>query len=489
MLTATLRQTTTENPWSGAPRTLVRTIGGYVLAAWVAVPVSAQTSNDPFETPIPHDEGVLTLRFTEYASLPDVDGEAAHAMHLTEEPDGDRLFVSDLRGILYTVADGGQATRYLDLRDPRWDLDIAARVIDLGLDGFALHPQFNSPGSPGHGLFYTWADTARTSPPPDFRPPGGDDTHDTVLLEWRALDPRAAMYDGGHPRELMRFEQPFRNHNGGPLAFNPLAAPGSADFGMLYVGSADGGSGGDPLNMAQDLGSGFGKVFRIDPLGTNSANGQYGIPADNPFVNDTDPSTLDEIYAYGVRNAQRFAWGTASGRMFVADIGQNIVEEVSEITSGANLGWNRWEGSFRYISREEVSLVDPRGKPGFVYPIVEYGQVDPLFQPGVAASGLVVYRWSHIPQLENRMVFADNPSGEIFYVSADPLPSGGQDAVRRILLDDGGTAKTLLQIIQERNAQQGREPATRADLRIAYTDDGRVFLLNKRDGVIRLLVP
>lgn len=68
-------------------------------------------------------------------------------------------------------------------------------------------------------------------------------------------------------------------------------------------------------------------------------------------------------------------------------------------------------------------------------------------------------------------------------------PAGRQDAIRRILLNDGGEAKTFLQVIQETNAEQGREPARRVDLRFASGADGQVFLLNKQDGVIRLLVP
>src|SRR5690606_5628378 len=117
---------------------------------------------------------------------------------------------------------------------------------------------------------------------PDFRPKGGDNTHDTVLLEWTAQNPANPTYDGGPPREILRLEQPFGNHNAGHLSFNPTAEPGDPDYGLLYIGVADGGSGGDPLDMAQDLSSAFGKVFRIDPLGSNSANGKYGIPADNP---------------------------------------------------------------------------------------------------------------------------------------------------------------------------------------------------------------
>src|SRR6185436_16882578 len=117
-------------------------------------------------------------------------------------------------------------------------------------------------------------------------------THDTILLEWTAKNPAAATYDGGPPRELVRFAQPFANHNAGHLTFNPLASRRDADFGLLYMGLADGGSGGDPYNHAQNLNSPFGKILRIDPLGSNSANGKYGFPAANPFVNDGNEKTL-----------------------------------------------------------------------------------------------------------------------------------------------------------------------------------------------------
>jgi glucose/arabinose dehydrogenase len=287
----------------------------------------------------------------------------------------------------------------------------------------------------------------------------------------------------------MRFEQPFANHNGGQLAFNPLAAPNAADFGLLYIGFADGGSGGDPLEHAQHLGSAFGKLLRIDPLGSNSRNGKYGIPADNPFVKDGAANALGEIYAYGLRNPQRLAWDPKTGALFVADIGQNIVEEVSVVTAGANLGWNDWEGSFAYISRNEVSTANQRGDSRVVYPVVEYGQADPLLQGQSAVTMGYVYRHTAIPQLANRVLFGDNPSGEIFSIDADNLPKGGQDAIRRILLKHNGESKTLLQLVKETNARQRQPLATRADLRFGAGPDGQIFLLNKRDGVIRLLVP
>ena len=458
-----------------------------VLAASAA---AGQTTNDPFPDPIATSDGVITVGVVEFASLPFVDGQPPRMMRLVDEPGTGRLFVSDMWGLVHTVSyDGGTVTQYLDLREARWGLDVEASRRERGFQSFAVHPQFGQPGTAGYGKLYTYTDTSNTAPPADFVPDGGSDAQDTILLEWTAADPTAAVYDGGPPRELLRVEQPFRNHNGGQLGFNPLAAPSDPDFGLLYVGSADGGSGGDPLDLAQNLGSILGKVLRIDPLGSNGPNGRYGIPTDNPFAGDGDPATLGEIYAYGVRNPQRFAWDERNGNLFLADIGQNIVEEISLVPRGGNLGWNDWEGSFRWISRRAVSLVDPRGEPGLSYPVVEYGQLDPLLQPSSMATGLVVYRDDAVPQLENLVLFGDGPSGEVFYFSADDLPAGGQDAMRRVLFEHGGETKTLLRMIREKNLAQGRTPATRADVRVDSGPGGQLFLLNKHDGVIRRLVP
>src|SRR6185295_3122522 len=198
------------------------------------------------------------------------------------------------------------------------------------------------------------------------------------------------------------------------------------------------------------------------------------------------------IYAYGVRNPQRLFWDPKNGAMFMSDIGQDTVEKISTVTAGANLGWNVWEGSFRFVPGgrpTQVNVMDPRADPKVTYPVVEYGQLDPLLMGSSAAIGGLVYRSNRIPKLTNLLIFGDNPSGEIFYVNADNLPKGGQDAIRRILLNDGGMSKTFLQVIKEKNVAQGRQPASRADLRFGEGPDGQIFLLNKRDGTIRLLVP
>ena len=454
-----------------------------LAGVFLAMPALAQ-SNDPYQ-PIRAAEDVIRVDYREFATLPDIDGVAARMMLLVQEPGSRNLFVNDMRGPLYRVsADGRTVTLYVNIDDPQWNMDVQSQGRERGFQSFALHPQFNQSGTPGFGKFYTWSDVTDTTPTADYAPTGQGNSHDTVLLEWAAKTPGAATYDGTAPRELLRLQQPFSNHNGGLIAFNPLARPGQPDFGMLYVGNADGGSGGDPMNMAQNMASPFGKILRIDPSGRDSRNGKYGIPGDNPFV--ATSGVLGEIWASGVRNPQRFGWDPANGRMFVADIGQNTVEELSPVPKGGNLGWNVWEASFRYAGRG-VDTTGRRGDRSMTYPIAEYDHRDPVLSNRAAVTGVVVYRSAAIPQLTNRILFGDMPSGAVFHISADDMAAQGQDHIRRVLFTDKGEAKTLLQLIREKNAQQGKQAASRADLRFGTGPDDQVFLLNKADGVVRVL--
>jgi glucose/arabinose dehydrogenase len=196
---------------------------------------------------------------------------------------------------------------------------------------------------------------------------------------------------------------------------------------------------------------------------------------------------LGEIWAYGVRNPQRFGWDAEDGTMYVADIGQNIVEEVSPAAPGANLGWNVWEGSFRYRGRGGVDGSGARSDRAMTYPVAEWAHGDPTLMGRSAATGIVVYRSDRIPQLTGRVLFGDFPSGEIFHFDADDPPEGGNQGFGRVLLRDGGATKTLLELIQDKNREQGIDAAGRADLRIDPAPDGRIFLLNKHDGTIRVI--
>ena len=456
-----------------------------ILAASAAA--AQTTTTNPFPTPVESAAGVIAVKFAEFAVIPDAGGEAPRMMHLVDEPGTRTIFVSTMRGALYSVSyDGKKVVEYLDINTPNWNIGVQFQGNERGFQSFAFHPQFARQGTPGYGRFYTYLDTTNITPVPDFSAgEGAKRTHDTVLLEWTAKSPAAATYDGGPPKEIFRAAQPFANHNAGEVAFNPLTPANSPEFGLLYVGFADGGSGGDPMNLSQNLASPFGKILRIDPRGTNSKNGKYGIPKSNPFVGK--PEALGEIYAYGVRNPQRFSWDSKNGQMYVADIGQNVVEEISPVTIGANLGWNKFEGSFAYVNRQ-VDTSNPRSDKSMTWPIAEFDHTDPLFTRA-AVTGVFAIRESGVKQLQNLLLFGDNPSGEIFYVSADKLPAGGQEPIRRVMFDDKGTNKTLLQLIREKNEAQGKKPAARADLRMGRGPRGQIFILNKRDGVIRLLVP
>ena len=457
--------------------------------ALTVLPLLAQRTTTPL-APIDSVKSAITVHVAEFASIPDIEGVAARMMLLIDEPGTRRLFVNDMRGPIYSVSsDGRSVTRYIDINDSTWGVNVHSQGRERGFQSFAFHPQFAQSGTPGYGKFYTYTDSRNNEVTADFRPGGGTNTHHTVLYEWTARNAGAPAYDGGSPREVVRFEQPFPNHNGGLIAFNPLARAGSADFGLLYMGVADGGSGGDPLNTAQNLASGFGKLFRISPLERNSANAKYGVPSSNPFVRASTPNALGEIYAYGLRNPQRFTWDPANGNMFLADIGQNLVEEVSLVTAGANLGWNVWEGSFGY-GREGVDTSNARGDPKVTFPLVEFAHGDPSVGARTAVTGVHVFRSAAIPAMRNKVMFGDNPSGQLFYFDADKLPSGGSQGIHRVLLKPAGAAPTtLLQLVREQNAKQGKPAATRADLRFGAAADGRVFLLNKADGTIRVVMP
>lgn len=452
-------------------------------------PLPPGHTRDPFPQPIVADRDVITVGLREFAVLPNLDGVPARMMTLAGEPVSRRLFVSDMAGVLYTVSsDGRTVTPYLDMRDPKWGVAVQSQGRERGVQSFALHPQFAQAGTPGHGKFYTYTDSTNQVPAADFTTPNPTSTHDLVLQEWTAKTPGAAAYDGAAPREVLRFRQPYANHNGGAVTFNSTARPGGADYGLLYVGVGDGGSGGDPMKLGQNLGSGFGKILRIDPLGKNGRGGKYGVPASNPFV--ATAGAVPEIYAYGVRNSQRFGWDPKTGAMFMSDIGQNVVEEVSPVTAGADLGWNTWEASFRF-GNPGVITENPRSDPKVTFPIVEWDQYDPILLPNnsSASVGVIVNRNAAVPQLNNKLLFGDMPAGELFHVDADKLPDGGQDPIRRVLFvtAPGAAPKPFLAIIHDKNRAQGKPPAVRADMRFDADSAGRIFLLNKADGVLRLI--
>ena len=462
----------------------------YFAIFWVMLsfPVALLAdTRDPF--PTPNAQEVIVVGVEEFATLPDFSDKPAQMRTINSQPDSDNLFVSDMTGLLYRVDATGSATVYLDLTDSKWSTMIDGTWRESGIESFALHPEFSQKGKPGYGKIYTSIDLFKDDKQVDYPSAADEPHHPSILLEWTAEDINSAKYDGGMPTELLRIEQPFQSHNGGDMDFNPLSKPGDADYGLLYIAFGDGGSAGDPLKAAQNLGLPQGKIMRIDPLGDNSANGKYGIPSDNPFVNN--PDALPEIYAYGLRNPQQFAWDSKTGAFMTSDIGQVAIEKVSLVEAGDNLGWSIWEGSFAFAGNiEGVDETEVRSDPSVRYPIAEFDHIDPLLLPASAATGLAVVRDSGVAEIEGHILFGDLITGEMFAVPADKQHLyNGQSENRRVLFDDGsGEAKTLLKIVQETYAERGLDEPFRMDLRFASGADNQVYILNKYDGIIRRIV-
>lgn len=461
----------------------------FVLAL-VAMHLSSGLSRaQTLPSPIPISQVQVGIR--DVARLPNPDGINLPRMSVaTRDPSG-RLFVNDQRGPLYTVNTGtGAVVEYFDIRDYA-GIALNNASGEQGFQGFAFHPDFNTPNAPGFGRFYTMHSTSNTAPAPDFTPVGTTPStigHE-VLLEWRTNTPGAATFTPVNPaapyREVIRFDDRFGNHNGGLVAFNPT---GGADRNNLYVMMGDLGSSNDPFNVGQNTGSPFGKLLRIDPLGANSANGKYGIVAANAFAADGNAATLGEVYAYGLRNPQRFGWDTDDGALYIADIGQDAREEINLGVNGGNYGWDLREGS-----------VNPPG--AFLNPVAEWQHsVGIAPHPSALPAGWQlnsdavtmgeVVRGSSIAALNGLLMAGDNPKG-VFYtlnVDADPLDGGGEGWRELVPYEVAtGVQKRLITIINEERASLGLGAATRADLRFSVNTPGEVFVLNKQDGVLRML--
>ena len=436
-------------------------------------------------------DGNIQVRIEEFARLPNSQSAPARANLMTTDPTG-RLFVNDQRGQLYTVSgDGSTVVEYLDLNSQGPSVVSSS---EQGFHSFTFHPDFATAGTDGFGKFYTIhsTDTNVAASEIDFfsnpaanRP--DNSPHHTVLLEWTTDTPAANTFTpsatNSAPRELMRFEQPYSNHNAGLIAFN-VDGPVS-DRNNLYVAIGDGGSGNDPPNNSQDLSNPFGAILRIDPLGSNSDNDEYGIVADNEFAGDMDPNTLGEIYSYGLRNPQRFGWDADNNNMFIADIGQNAFEEINLGADGGNFGWRDREGSFMGTGSDLDDFIDP---------VSEYSHGGSIpVTTGVTGNRAItvgeVLRGGILPELEGHLLLGDFPSGTIFTLDVDEDSlDGGQDGLGKlVLLDELGAEKQLLELINtERNAQNLGD-VSRTDLRFSINTDD-VFILNKQDGVIRRLV-
>jgi quinoprotein glucose dehydrogenase len=341
--------------------------------------------------------------------FPELQGE--RPVWMSEAPDGSsRFFVVYQPGKILVVKkglDGSGAKEFLNIEDRHPYFG-----NEDGLLSIAFHPGFKT-----NGLFYIYYNQKN---PADQHSQPLNFPFRSVISEFKvsAADPDKT--DMGSERILFEVQQPFGNHKGGELAFGP--------DGYLYLGLGDGGNGGDPLGNGQSTATLLAKMLRID-LNTRATTGkglrarelQYGIPRDNPFVNEPDINSgaRKEIFAWGLRNPWRYSWDRKTGALWVGDVGQNLWEEVDLVTKGGDYGWSVREGAHRFKP----------GPPGAQYidPVIEYPHL-PSLQPqamfpdhsiGLCVIGGYVYRGEKYPALDGVYVYGDYNLGTIWGLRYD----------------------------------------------------------------------
>jgi glucose/arabinose dehydrogenase len=392
-------------------------------------------------------------------------GLAAPDYGISPPGDSTRLFVIEQNGLLRVIQNGVlQPTPALDIQSRVQPPLVATNPNDeRGFLGLAFHPGYNDPASPGYRTLYTYnSEMIPTNTLPTYPvPTTATNNYKNVVNEWKISSTNASVIDPTSRREVISFGKTAGNHNGGTVAFGP--------DGYLYLALGDGGDANDvgashiePGGNAQNLSTPLGKFLRFDPLNpaltpgssdTISTNGQYRIPASNPF---SGPGQLREIYCYGMRNPYRFCFDRVTGDLIHADVGQNNVEEIDRIIMGGNYGWSIKEGDFLFNrTNGPAGAAGTIGAPpGNHSPGVPSGLIDPIsgtqgvleydHNEGISITGGFVYRGTAIPELVGKYIFGDlalktapvRADGRLFYadlqtglMKAFPLYQFGGSAV------------------------------------------------------------
>jgi glucose/arabinose dehydrogenase len=220
---------------------------------------------------------------------------------------------------------------------------------------------------------------------------------------------------------FFRLAQPWGNHNGGQILFDPNVLKSDAQ--KLFIMLGDGGQGGDPLNSGQNASTFLGSILRIDVDSAPDSNKLYSVPKDNPFYK-SNLNILPEIWSYGLRNPWRCSFDRNNTFYFYCgDVGQNTREEISLITKGGNMGWNKWEGTYDYRPSE-------KSIPNDVKPILEYSHNINL--KGHSICGGFVYRSDTADDLDlaGKYIFADY-IGPLF-VGSESAPGSGKFSYQRV---------------------------------------------------------
>ena len=313
---------------------------------------------------------------------------------MSAAPDGtERFFIVEQQGRILVTRKGGtgaELTEFLNIvkREPFVE-------NEEGLLGLAFHPGFKT-----NRLFYVYYSQQKP--------------RRSVISEFKAsaTDPNQA--ELASERILLEIPQPYWNHNGGQVSFGP--------DGFLYIGSGDGGAGNDPHNNGQNMSTLLAKLLRIDVnTRTTIGNGPYrrqlayGIPKDNPFVQESDRyGVRKEIWASGLRNPWRFSWDRETGDLWLGDVGQEDWEEVNRIVKGGNYGWPVREGFHHFKPGPESAR--------YIEPILEYPHQPSQMKntkfsehsTGLSITGGYVYRGKKYPALRGVYVYADYNLGTIW---------------------------------------------------------------------------
>jgi glucose/arabinose dehydrogenase len=285
-----------------------------------------------------------------------------------------RLFVVQKGGLIRILnADGTvNATPFLNLSA------FVSTNSERGLLGLAFHPNYATNGY----FFVNYTNLAGN----------------TVIARYtvNASNPNIA---NTTETVLMTITQPFANHNGGTIKFGP--------DGYLYIGMGDGGSGGDPGNRAQNINENLGKMLRIDVNTTTAPF--YSSPNSNPYVG---VAGNDEIWAIGLRNPWKFSFNRLNGDLWIADVGQDAVEEINKVVSplpnsGINFGWRCYEGNSTYIT----SGCAPSSAMSF--PFIQYTR----FGGACSVTGGYYYTGSAYPNFQNNYFFTDYCDNKIRMVN------------------------------------------------------------------------
>ena len=303
-------------------------------------------------------------------------------MELTYANDGsNRLFAASQFGEIWTFDNDTaveESSLFLDLRGKVKDFSTRGSN-EQGLLGLAMHPNYKK-----NGQFFVYY-----SHPTEPK---------SIVSRFNVskTDPNKA--DAASETVIMEIDQPYQNHNGGPIEFGP--------DGFLYIALGDGGDRNDPHGNGQNLGTLLGSILRINVDKADSDH-NYSIPKDNPFVGID--GARPEIYAYGIRNPWRIAFNRKDGTLWVGDVGQELWEEVIVVRKGGNYGWSGREGSHAFGNRSpEKNASTP------LEPVWEYDH-----QIGKSITGGRVYNSSRLPQLTGKYLYADYVTGSIWALHYD----------------------------------------------------------------------